>query len=326
MILTLLAAGTLLSLMLLCRSHIIVDGSKTTRLIYYLTVVSCMMFLVCNTINGDPRLYAAVQMLEGYVSITVAFVLASIWCRIYERAYYVKRFVVPVFSTFVTAIFVVYVLGALGTFARTRSWPMDANKTETRSALVLDCQDDTWIIFSILESILVTFSLFASCGIAKKLQEMVLSEDYRRRKTKQVWLVAVIYSISVFTTLTFSLYSRERTGRHERCARWSTEVVESDTIGEALPQMLGSLFMYILDTLVPMWSVVILIRHLFYGGSSMSARRTSSWNGDEYIGRLSLLSEAEDNIDDGPTALGIDDILEPPPGAIASKLKSGGLN
>ena len=329
MILTLMAVGTLVSLLLLCRSHIIVDGSKTTRLIYYLTVVSCILFLVVKTINGDPRLYAAVEMLEGYVSITVAFVLASIWCRIYEKAEYVRRFVVPVFGVVVTAIFVVYVLGALGTFAQGGSSQAAGNRTSTvptSGSVILNCHDNTWIIFSILESVLVTFSRFASCGIVKKLQEMVVSEDYRRRKTKQVWVIAVIYSVSVYTTLAFSLYSRGGIESQGPCARWTSEIVETQTIEKALPQMLGSILMYILDTFVPMWSVVILIRHLFPSGTSSAARRTSSWSGDEYIGRESLMPPGVgDQEIGGGLKLNIDDLLGSSDIGVRTSM-TGGLN
>ena len=75
---------------------------------------------------------------------------------------------------------------------------------------------------------------------------------------------------------------------------------------------------------MPMWSVVLLIRYLF--PMQEKSRRTSSWSGDEYIGRDHLMASFDEQYDqqevgsDRPS-FGVDDHL--PGGNLPS---GGGVN
>jgi hypothetical protein len=322
--LTIVGVVTMIALLMLCRAHIIVDGSRTTRLIFFFTTLSCLLFIVERVLYGDPRIFAGVELLEGMVSITVSFVLASIWSRVTGRPEYIKRFVMPFFSLFVTSICVVFLLGVLGVFHHTtqdtppRHQKNGTNATKviipgTSMAVVLDCYDDTWVLFSILESVVVTMSLVSAAGITKKLKEMTLSETYRRRKMKEIWGVAVIYSLSVYVTLICSIFEQgKKSPEGNNCAHWSSELLEADTVADALPKLLGSATLFILDTFVPMWSVVLLIRYLF--PMQEKSRRTSSWSGDEYVGRDHLMASFDEQSDQQEvgsdrSTFGADDLL-----------------
>ena len=101
------------------------------------------------------------------------------------------------------------------------------------------------------------------------------------------------------------------------CDHWEIEKVENSTVKDALSKLSFGVLMYIVDTFVPMWAVVILIRDLFPADRSSSSGRSSSWSGEEYIGRpggsflgrtssllnddslLSTVMEGEEDAEDG---------------------------
>ena len=274
-ILTLLSAGTFIAFLLLCRSHIIVDGSRTTKLIFFFSFSSCGLFLLQQIFDGDPHIAAVGELIEGSVSICVAFVLASLLCRIYEKPKNIVYVVMPLFSVIILANLIIFICGSFGTFTSKRNH-------------VLDCHDPTWILFNVLDSILCTFSLLAAYGISRKMKKMLISENYRKRKTKQIWIVAIIYSLSTYVTLIYSITRYVNSFKDENeniCDHWEIEKVENSTVKDALSKLSFGVLMYIVDTFVPMWAVVILIRDLFPADRSSSSGRSSSWSGEEYIGR-----------------------------------------
>ena len=71
--------------------------------------------------------------------------------------------------------------------------------------------------------------------------------------------------------------------------------LKGTTISKALPK-LACRMMYGFDTFVPLWAVVILIRHYFQ--LTNTSHRSSSWSGEEYIGRPGALSRLSDLLDD----------------------------
>lgn len=75
----------------------------------------------------------------------------------------------------------------------------------------------------------------------------------------------------------------------------STEL-EGSTMSKALPKLAFAVLMYGFDTFVPLWAVVILIRHLF--PADKYSRRGSSWSGEEYVGRPGALGRLSSLLDD----------------------------
>jgi hypothetical protein len=306
-ILTLLAAGTLVSFLLLCRSHIIVDGSRTTKLIFFSSFSSCALFLLQQFIDGNPHIAAIGELIEGSVSICVAFVLASLLCRIYEKPKNIVYIVMPLFSVVTVANLIIFICGSFGTFTSKRNH-------------ILDCHDPTWILFNVLDAILCTFSLLAAYGISRKMKKMLISENYRKKKTQQIWIVATIYSLSTYVTLIYSITRYVNSFKPENaniCDHWEIEKIENATTNDALSKLCVAVLMYIIDTFIPMWAVVILIRDLFPADATVN--RSSSWSGEEYIGtpggsilgRSSLLDDDSllDDGDDGGKTLSTRDLI-----------------
>ena len=283
-ILTLLTTATFIAFLMLCRSHIIVDGSRTTKLIFFFSFVSCGLFLIQQILDADPHIAAVGELSQGSVSICVAFVLASLLCRIHEKPKMIVHTVMPLFAILVVANVIVFTCGSLGAFTSEKNH-------------VLDCHDPTWIMFNILDCTLCTFSLFAAYGITMKMRSMRISDNYRRRKTQQIWIVAIIYSVSTYVTLIYSITRYTNSFKNgNTCDHWMSAALKGTTISKALPKLAFAVLMYGFDTFVPLWAVVILIRHLF--PADKYSHRSSSWSGEEYIGRPGALSRLSDLLDD----------------------------
>ena len=62
------------------------------------------------------------------------------------------------------------------------------------------------------------------------MKKMLISENYRKRKTKQIWIVAIIYSLSTYVTLIYSITRYVNSFKDENeniCDHWEIEKVEN---------------------------------------------------------------------------------------------------
>ena len=72
------------------------------------------------------------------------------------------------------------------------------------------------------------------------MKKMLISENYRKRKTKQIWIVAIIYSLSTYVTLIYSITRYVNSFKDENeniCDHWEIEKVENSTVKDALSKL-----------------------------------------------------------------------------------------
>jgi len=165
--------------------------------------------------------------------ITYFFLLYALIAS--DKRHLDKMVLWPVFGSIVIYLTLVVVLGTADVFKNL--------VTE------LDCSNITFLLLSSSGLLLSTVFLGAGVLITRKLKKQSISENIRKKKSLELWALIFVYFIVSLTSMGVDVFDQILSYSTGSCSMFQAN---------SWPAAVGSLLERLLDTLVPMWAILIV--------------------------------------------------------------------
>jgi hypothetical protein len=245
---------TLIAILSMGCLRIVREGTIWIQVIYIATVIQGLLYSIRYLFVANDILVIAATTIESQVVVITAFILCSICNQLYDDESSQAK------ACFVSSLLAFMSVCLIMTFILSAFTEILGNSN--------NCHQAAWILLSCFRVVCVINCAIAAGFIQKKMNQVVVSESYRKSKTRTLWFVAVIFLVAAAVALANDIFGVLETSStsvpnvSETCWKWASVSVDLNTENNSAVMLTLRILVRTVKFFLPMWTVMIFFKAL----------------------------------------------------------------